>query len=116
MKYIRTYENIIEDEKSHDKYPKYIIWEFPSKQLLLVSNLSLILIEILRVRGEDFHVKILYYLEYGGEIKKEEDSEPSFILKSIFKVSDDNIIYQSDNLQDCLESLPAILSAKKYNL
>ena len=91
-----------------EKYPKYIIW-YTTDGLLLLE-----VIKVLRASNiGNVELKRLY--RFKNNVVQKLNNKYTFRLRDIYEFRE-NILYQSDNLQDCLEQLPIILDTEKYNL
>lgn len=100
MKYLKTFE------KTKYNLKKYFI---------IKSSIGYILLENVKFTDNKERIVInqLYILRTkGNEIKKMCDYYYNFTLKYIIE----RIIYQSNNIDDCLEFLEVLLSQNKYNL
>ena len=106
--YIKTFENI-------KNYKRYIIFPF-----VTALSSSFYILEVLQ-EDESFIVlrkSYKYYDEYKGK--------PAFGIQGLEELYGDtikftpermkNAVYQSDNIQDCLDKLPVIKNMMKYNI
>jgi len=102
MKYLKTYES-----KSFEK-GKYVVmkhkWQLDN--LLFIYN-------IMNVKTSEIVVKRLYRFDINTD-KLTEDNDIYYFGTKDYKPTD--IIYQSDNLQDCIDRLPKLTMLKKYKL
>ena len=100
MKYLKTYES-----KSFEK-GKYVVmkhkWQLDN--LLFIYN-------IMNVKTTEIVVKRLYRFDINTN-KLTEDNDIYYFGTKDYKPTD--IIYQSDNLQDCIDRLPKLTMLKKY--
>ena len=103
MKYIKKFENTIEDTQPPLK--KYIIYY--SKEQLPTFQL----IEILSTSIKESKIKF-HYQSNKDNIEKSPKEPYTTITNVLIK----NSKYQSDNLEDCLDKLKLIIHTTKYNL
>ena len=105
MKYIKSFENINDED---DRF--YIIFDRSDKLLIFEITPA--------VFSEDINVKnFLQLFEYDkkyNKIHKSESDIGEFDYENLSKKQ--NILYKSNNLQDCIDNLPLINGANKYNL
>ena len=108
MKYIKTFENI-------NNYKRYIIYPTASSPYLY----------ILEVLQEDDSFIILRKSYRYGSLQKSNGGS-AFGIKGLEELDGTtiqftpermkNAVYQSDNIQDCLDKLPVIKNMMKYNI
>lgn len=97
------------------KYPKYIIWK--TKDELFILKVIKVILGNHGAFGREVENSILKKIySFKNNIIKKLHKKDRVTLRDIFRLSQENIIYQSNNLQDCLEKLPIILNSEKYNL
>jgi len=100
MKYLKTYEKYT----SIDNFKKYIIWQ---------AKRTLMILQAIEVTEYHLKFKKLYALYNTGEIKR--TNEKLNIFHDFDKIKR-HIIYESDDLSDCLERLEILSNSKKYNI
>ena len=97
MKYIKTFENKYE-------FLKYVILKHCGDIFIvkiLSSSWYIIFKKLYKYENDE-----LIENDYFDEVKYNYDFE--FIIN--------NTLFQSDNLQECIDIIPDILATKKYNL
>jgi len=104
MKYIKSYESheISEMKENHKaEFKDYVIYKHGDNLL------------VYKIAHEGYwstKIEQLYkYTKNILSVNKLYDNMYTDVLKH-------NIVYQSDSLQDCLEILPSLSNAEKYNL
>lgn len=107
MKHIKTYEVL----RSELKLDKYIIWKSSLLNIfkvLISSNQSTLILE-----------RLYMYSEKGLE-KAPFEKYDEMITLQIDDVSEDviysYIVFQSNNLQECIDVIPTIIDSNKFNL
>lgn len=108
MKYLKKFENI------KDEYKKYVIYKSIHKSIDY-----LFILEVINQNEHFINVRKLYryYNEYTGDsfgIIGLEELDRATLKFTPERMND--VIYQSDNMQDCLDVLPELISAIKYNI
>ena len=102
MKYLKTFE------KFYIGLKKYLIFEAAYDTIFEVVNIT-------PSKINDVEIKSLYYYNKYTKIKELVKTQPYNISYSHSYLSD-HIIYQSANLQDCIDKLELREDIKKYNL
>jgi len=99
MKYLKTYEN-------NSKLKKYIIREY---------RFAFSIFEVNNFSKDEVLLTELYtsYKKLNGKIESVKNDKPYLVP---IRIINKNLVYQSDNLQDCLDALPKIGDINKYNL
>ena len=106
MKHLKTFEATIEDD--HTKLKKYIIYY--SKELLPTYQI----IEILYTEPYRDNSKIKFWYQSINNNEIEKSSKLPYTTSTNYLIK--NTIYQSDNLQDCIDKLEIMIHTYKYNL
>jgi hypothetical protein len=101
MKYIKTYEKY----NSVDNFKKYIIWQ--AKKILMILQVTEV---------TEYHLKFnkIYTLDKNDLLKKMKN-EKIVIYHDYDKIKR-HIIYEDDNLQECIDKLKIITDINKYNI
>ena len=109
MRYLKTYEQI--------NIKKYAIFSFEKFSGVLM------IVEVVDVKDNFvFYKKRYTYRDYYGEPASRNLRETDYLYKDeIHKDSIDDrfkkrVVYQSDNIQDCIDQLDTIITIKKYNI
>jgi hypothetical protein len=104
MKYIKSFESTIEDEPIITK--KYILVKDK-------KDIHAYILEIYNVSNTLINFKQLYYLD-NDHLTQNRHKPNHMTIKELFKYN--SIIYQSDNLQDCIDLMKTLINSIKYNL
>ena len=112
MKYIKTFERI--GKLTNIDLKRYVVWKvgFPSNVLMILESPDTYSKTFERLYSYNpTNIKPLRKLDGGAYVK---DFQYKFSDEEI----KDHVIYQSDNLDDCLdlELLKSLFNADKYNL
>jgi len=97
------------------KYEKYNNTEFKKYFISeLLDYLAIFkLIGITNGDTAEIHV-LLVYIKKDNEIKEFKGGIESY-KKPLWSIKN-NILFQSDNIQDCIDIIPILLDTNKYNL
>lgn len=110
MKYIKTFESIINDDLSNLK--KYILWSGSDNNYYIFETGR----PYVARYGPPLNCcEIFYKYRYDKKDKRLYKEEP----KGEHSIGADKkhlIIFQSDNIQDCIDTIYAMENATKYNL
>jgi len=119
MKHIKQYEKFSDDfmNDENDTIKKYIIWKFTNYEvkeqgldyqyeIIMLTNVEYDLIT-------KYWVRTLYRL-INNEIEFVDKYNNEFFPDD--GSSDENIIYTSDSLKDCLDKIILVSKTNKYNL
>ena len=116
MKYIKTYEN-----KKIDNLKKYFIYKNNSVIYSIYKIIGTIETNNnpkFKKQSNDFFSMTInreyYYLRESKKLIADDDNKKILVGTSNFRF--DNIIYTSDNLEDCVDFIKTILNSIKYNL
>jgi len=105
MKYLKTYEF------SQDYLDNYFVWQFPNKP---EKPIGFIIVQKFKIFGDSAKIQILHVYDIeGNSLSNLVDSQP--YSKELHIITKD-IVYSSNNLQDCLDKLPLLSKLDKYNL
>lgn len=118
MKHIKEYEsnNEISNDDFKAELKHYLVWYNSNKKTRILEALKDL--EASRDNGEPCcRVKYLYkyYIETKelfDESNKDIDKNLSIDRPTVL----DRLLYQSDNLQDCIDMLPILSITNNYNL
>jgi len=106
MKHLKTFEN-----NTRKKYKKYIVWDY-SKNITIfeVINDNKNTVKIKRC-------KLFHDFNNGTNITeyKLSEKEEEIQFKN-YRYIDKYLLYQSDNLEDCVEKIQILKIANKYNI
>ena len=106
MKYLKTFESEID----FTKLKKYIIVQEKNKSQSAKYILNVI--EIFKIRQYPDKIKVKQLYSYDDKLKKEIFTD-TFIFEKMEKY---NILYQSDNIEECINILPTLGELNKYNI
>ena len=101
MKYIKTYEN--------NKLKNFIIWRIPNHGTITL----LVIVEVLVQYDKDAKIVIRSVYDIENDFFTMEKNKP--YIKDYWVIEKD-IIYQSDTLQDCKNTIPILNDLNKYNI
>ena len=111
MKYIKYFESTIKDDLSNLK--KYILWNGSDGNLYIFETGE----KYVTTWGPPLNCcRILYKYMYNKKEKRLYDESGT---KGDFSIGADRkhlIIYQSDNIQDCIDVINTIENTIKYNI
>lgn len=111
MKYIKTYNENISSLKD---YKKYII--IKAKHKNLPYDLPLLLMEVISINENKNSIYYIQHYEYkNNRINK---VSTIYTRKEIMYNMTDKweVLYTSDNINECLDMLPILNNTNKYNL
>lgn len=100
MKYIKIFENMFSLKTK--KYILYITNRTDIKYLYIAENI------------DDCKFTRIYECVDNAIKKLEDDNEYASV--NLYLDDSKNIVYQSDNLEDCLNRLKIMIATDKYNL
>ena len=100
MKFIKKYENF-------EDLSKYLIWQ--AKKIIMM------ILELTEIAPYHLKFKKLYTFNPSDKILKKIRNESIIIYKDYNKIKR-HILYESYDLQSCLDNLDLILNTKKYNI
>lgn len=109
MKYLKSYENL-NNKEIKNSLLNYIIWATPRQPAQ--PNFYHI-VEIINKIDNKAYINILYTYDIENKSLIKEDSSPYFKEYYIIQKS---IVFQSNNLQECLNILPILNTINKFNL
>jgi len=98
---IKTFEKYTSDD-----FKSYIIWK--GKKIFMILS-------VIQVTENHLKFKKLYNYYGNGKIEKIRDEQAMSIYHNYDQIKR-HIVYESDNLQDCIDMLSDIDIAIKYNL
>lgn len=104
MKYLKTYE------QNKEKLKNYIVWEYKNKIVVFEIKTQYDNSPISLKRVNLYNIK----KNYIEEIKLEEHDKMIY-YKNINEIKD-GLLYQSDNLKDCIDKVKYLSDIKKYNI
>lgn len=118
MKHLKLYEDLLDDlflREQNSKYKKYIITRVDSDKSV---DIYINLIETQKLNSIYFKNKSFKYLYYYNQ--SEDKIEEYTDNLETDHIASNNIIYQSDNLQETLDRMKKIIKVinqtNKYNL
>ena len=115
MRHIKKFESVDLNLK------KYIIWDTvigsSSRGVLLILEVLVIKHSI----SDGYRIKYSFIYRYHKKDNSLEDMKNSLDLNNSDNInytgySEKNIVYQSDNIQECIDMLPLLANTSKYNL
>ena len=115
MKHIKNFESVDLNIK------KYIIWD---TRIGSPDNGVLLILEVLDIKhsiSEGYRIKYSFLYRFRKKDNSLEDMKNSLDLNNSDNInytgySEKNIVYQSDNIQECIDMLPLLANTSKYNL
>jgi hypothetical protein len=112
MKYIKTYEKTQtpEQKEIQDSLKNYVIWQSPNKHF---PPTMYIIVEIINKYYHSARINILYLYDIEKDSLKTEARNPYF---KEYDIIQKDIVFQSNDLQECLDILPILNTSDKYNL
>lgn len=112
MKYIKTYENVIEN-----LIDKFVVYRTTSTTIDPITKKEYQFLFIFKIKSIDEYdtVTVKRYYEYDTMLNKLKNSEIDDIKGNI-NILLENTLFSSDNLQDCVDMLPVLSDINKYNL
>lgn len=105
MKHIKSYENTIEEIPTMLK--RYIVVQ--DKE----SATQAYIVEIINISNTMVNYKQLYYLD-RDYLTNTHHKSSHMTIKQLFQYH--SLIYQSDNLEDCVNLIKSLIITTKYNL
>jgi hypothetical protein len=110
MKHLKTFESMINDDLSNLK--KYILWNGSDNNLYIFKTGK----PYVATWGPPLNYCEVFPKYMYDKREKRLDKEESTGEHSIGSNRKDLIIYQSDNIQDCIDMIYSMEISPKYNL